>query len=43
MKMALESDDEFYEDKLIQIKTSTKELREVSKTGVYCYENNECI
>ena len=41
LKMALESDDEFYEDKLMGLKTSTKELREVSKTGAYCYENNE--
>ena len=41
MKIALESDNEFYEDKLMNIKISTKELREVSKTGAYCYENNE--
>lgn len=41
MKEAYESDDEYYQDKLVGAKISTKELREVSKTGAYCYENNE--
>ena len=41
MKMALESDDEFYEDNLMELWVSTKELREVAKTGAYIYENNE--
>ena len=41
MKNAFESDNEFYEDGLIGKKILTKELREVSKTGAYCYENNE--
>ena len=41
MKEAYESDDEYYQDKLVGGKISTKELREVSKTGAYCYENNE--
>lgn len=43
MKKAYGSDNEFYEDKLMGLKTSTKELREVSKTGAYCYENNEAF
>tara|TARA_Y100000004_G_scaffold163395_1_gene192757 strand:+ start:30 stop:686 length:657 start_codon:yes stop_codon:yes gene_type:complete len=41
MKEAYESDDEYYQDKLVGAKISTKELRDVSKTGAYCYENNE--
>ena len=30
----------FYEDKLMNIKIPTKQLREYQKTA-YCYENNE--
>jgi hypothetical protein len=43
MKIALESDNETYKDNLdgVGIEIATKELREVSKTGAYCYENNE--
>jgi len=43
MKNAYESDDEYYQDKLIGQKISTKELREVIKTGAYLYENNEAF
>ena len=41
IKKAHESDNEFYTDKLVGIKTATKELKEVRKTGAYLYQNNE--
>ena len=45
MKKAYESDNETYKDNLdgACIEISTKELREVSKTGACCYENNEAF
>ena len=43
MKMALESDSKFYVDDVVgcNLQISTEELREVSKVGAFCYENNE--
>jgi hypothetical protein len=45
MKIALESDNETYKDNLdgVGLEIATKELREVPKTGAYCYENNEAF
>ena len=43
MKEAYESDNEIYKDDLVGIEIPTKKLRELRKTGAYCYENNECF
>ena len=43
MRMVLESDNETYKDNLdgVGMEIAIKELREVSKVGAFCYENNE--
>ena len=41
MKMAYESDNEFYVDDYMKMKVNTKTLREEMKKGTYCYPNNE--
>lgn len=41
MKKAYESHNEYYVDDLVGRKIATKTLRELRKTGAYCYENNE--
>ena len=41
MKMAYDSNDEFYIDDYMKVKVSTKKLREDMKTGTFLYEQNE--
>jgi len=41
MKMAYESDKEFYVDDYLKMKVDIKRMKERMKAGTYCYEQNE--
>jgi hypothetical protein len=41
MKIALESDNEFYIDDVIGFKVSTEDLKKIRTEGAFLYENNE--